>query len=143
MDSPMVPIHSHSLDERHLSDQANPYNDTAAVLDSRHTHPLPAFHNAMLDTNDNSPAPLTQESYRSFTDSPATAFDQSHRGQPLHVSDVDNSFLGETHRSQNGQGTDGQLAVSTSSASMYDLRDPDEYYDADGVQLDDLLRFKI
>lgn len=115
------------LSDLHFEDERNPYKDTGA-LSSSSVQRFPLFTDDNHSDYDSPPVPssasrqqLPQHEYNQQTQSPAVS-------------------IGEGNRQRIA--SDHSPNKSAPAADMFDLRDPDEFYE-DEVQLNDLLHFKI
>jgi hypothetical protein len=116
-----------SLDDYHFSDHSNPYQDKAALSSSAAHHFFPSFDGSIPISEAASPQVPNVVSL------------------PSNYVDPSGSTSRLPHIQLETQHIEPKIEDSTAHLSMssYDLRDPEEYYDTDGVQLDDLLRFKV
>lgn len=115
------------LSDLHFEDERNPYRDTGA-LSSSSVHRFPLFSDDNHSDYDSPPVPssasrqqLPQQEYTHQTQSPAVS-------------------IGDFNRQR--MAGDHSPSKSATAADMFDLRDPDEFYEGE-VQLNDLLHFKI
>lgn len=131
------------LSDLHFEDERrNPYRDTGA-LSSSSVHRFPLFHDDNHSDYDSPPVPSSTSHQ-----SQPPPHDYSHQTPSFtrELSTTQSSpvrFGGET--SPHGLPASDQSphrSATAAASGMFDLRDPDEFYEGE-VQLNDLLHFKI